>query len=215
MMQVLCLTFNPFEENTYLLYDASRECIIVDPGCSTPSEERALDKAIEERNLTPVRLINTHAHIDHVLGVDHVHNKYGLELELHDGERTTLALLPQISAMYGMPLAPVEAPVKSIAEGDTVEFGSSKLKVLYTPGHSPASICLYNESDRIVIAGDVLFNRSIGRTDLPGGDYDTLIASITDELLPLGDDVVVYPGHGPETTIGDERRYNPFIAGLR
>ena len=195
-MKVTTLTFNPFEENTYILSDDTGECMIIDPGCSSAREEQILSDAIKDQGLKPVMLVNTHAHIDHVFGIDYVHKTYGLDLHLHEGELTTLKLTPQIGAMYGIAAEPVNAPVKFIAEGDVLSFGETRLEILLTPGHSPASICLYHRESQQLIAGDVLFQRSIGRTDLPGGDYDILIGSITDKLFPLGDEVTVYPGHG-------------------
>lgn len=214
-MKVHCLTFNPFEENTYILYDASGECIIVDPGCSTASEERTLSGFIEDNNLTPVRLVNTHAHIDHVYGINYVYRKYGLPLYLHEGELPVLRLTPQIAMMYGVQIDPIDVPVEAISEDEVVKFGETELEIRFTPGHSPASICLIDVPGKQAIVGDVLFQGSIGRTDLPGGDYDTLIGSIADQLLTLDDDFVIFPGHGPSTTIGAERKYNPFLTGIR
>jgi glyoxylase-like metal-dependent hydrolase (beta-lactamase superfamily II) len=213
-MEVKALTFNDFAENTYILWDETEECAIVDPGCSNVTEERRLVDFIESRGLKPTLLINTHAHIDHVFGIDFVNQKWGLKLHIHRGEQPMLDMLPQISKMYGLNLSSIEAPIEYIEEGDSVSFGHTTLNILFTPGHSPASVCFSHAGSKQLIAGDVLFQGSIGRTDLPGGDYDTLIASITDKLFPLGDDVIVYPGHGPATTIEVERKSNPFLIGL-
>ncbi|HMO37832.1 MAG TPA: MBL fold metallo-hydrolase [Saprospiraceae bacterium] len=212
MAQVVCLTFNPFEENTYLLYDDTKECIIIDPGCYTEQEKRELTRTIETLQLRPVRLINTHCHLDHIFGNHFVATTYGLPLEIHRGELPVLERAPQAAAMYGVPFPePSPAPGAFIEAGEVITFGNTQLEVLLTPGHSPASLSFFCRADRFLIAGDVLFQGSIGRTDLPGGDYNTLIRSIREQLLPLGDDVTAYPGHGPATTIGFERLHNPFL----
>lgn len=213
MTTVLPLTFNPVQENTYLVYDNdTRECIIFDPGCFTPAEENQLMKVIEERELKPVQLINTHCHFDHVFGNDFVMKKYGLKLGIHELEVPVLEMGPQVVQMYGMPpMTPSPPADYFIAEGDTIKLGENSFEVLFCPGHSPGSICFHNKADGYVIAGDVLFNGSIGRTDLPGGDHQTLIGSILTRLMPLADETIVWPGHGGNTTIGKERESNPFL----
>ncbi|MDX1477599.1 MAG: MBL fold metallo-hydrolase [Saprospiraceae bacterium] len=212
-MRVTFLTFNDFAENTYVLSDDSGECIIVDPGCNSDAEEKRLDALIRQNALTPVRLINTHCHLDHIFGINYVQDQYGLKLEVHPDEQQLLAYAVPIAGMYGMSLDPIPPAEILIEEGDVIRFGETELEVLLTPGHSPGSICLYDRPGQQLIAGDVLFQGSIGRTDLPGGDYDTLIKSIREKLLVLDDEVTVYPGHGPPTTIGAERRTNPFLQG--
>ena len=212
MTLVAKFTFNPFQENTYVLYDDSKECIIIDPGCLQEKEKLELVDFIDSENLKPVRLINTHCHIDHIFGNHFISEKYNLPLEIHEGELPVLNAIPQVAMMYGIPFNdPIPTVEKFIKEGDIIEFGNSKLEALFTPGHSPASLSFYCEASKFIIAGDVLFYGSIGRTDLPGGDYNTLISSIKDKYFPLGDDVVVYPGHGPKTTIGYEKKTNPFL----
>ena len=210
-MEVAIFTFNPFAENTYVLYDATKECVIFDPGCSNKDEQDQLVDFISANGLKPVKLVNTHCHIDHVLGNMFVSEKYGLPLISHEGEKSVLAMQPQISMMYGLPYDPSPEITQFLDDGDVLTFGNTELKVLFTPGHSPASISFYNEEAGIVIGGDVLFQGSIGRTDLPGGDFDTLAKSIKEKLYVLPDDVVVYCGHGPSTTIGVEKRTNPFV----
>jgi hydroxyacylglutathione hydrolase len=210
-MYIKSFTFNDFQENTYLLYDDTKECIIIDPGCNGTSECQQLSIFIENNQLKPKRLINTHCHIDHVLGNAYVANKYSLILEAHSGEIPVLESGIRVSQMYGIPYQPSPHIGLFLDENMIVDFGHQKLSILFCPGHSPASICLYNEIEKQLIAGDVLFNRSIGRTDLPGGDYDTLINSIQTQLMTLPDDVVVYSGHGIPTTIGEERNQNPFL----
>lgn len=213
MCEIGIFTFNAFQENTYVLYDETKECVIIDPGCSTGEEERRLVHFIEAKGLKPVRLIMTHGHVDHMLGNAFVANKYNLEVEIHEDEVPVLMMSPQIGRMYGFPVEPSPNPKPKyyIKEADTLTFGNTTLKALLTPGHSPASISFYCEASNFVIGGDVLFRQSIGRTDLPGGDFNTLINSIKTQLYPLGDDVKVFPGHGPDTTIGYEKKYNPFL----
>jgi len=212
MTHVLGLTFNDFQENMYLVYDNTGECVIFDPGCNSVAEEEKLAKTIENKGLTPVRLINTHCHLDHVFGNHFVAKKYGLMLEIHKGEVPVLEAVPRVCEMYGIPMLHKSPdPGGFIETGDVIQFGDTELKVLFTPGHSPASLSFYCEKDKFVIAGDVLFMQSIGRTDLPGGDYDTLIRSIREQIFPLDDDVKVYPGHGLATTVGYEKLNNPFL----
>lgn len=214
MTNVQAFAFNPFSENTYLVYDESRECLIIDPGCYTPSERQQLHDFIAAQQLKPVRLINTHCHIDHVLGNRYVAETYGLELEIHQGELPVLESVPMVAQMYGIPniqQSPDPNPERYLQEGDFITFGNSQLKILLTPGHSPASVSFYCEASKFVIGGDVLFRGSIGRTDLPGGNHSTLMESIERELMSLPDDTIVYAGHGPTTTVGEERQSNPFI----
>lgn len=214
MALVAKFTFNPFQENTYVVYDDSGECIIFDPGCATADEKKQLSSFIEANKLKPVRLINTHCHLDHVFGNRYVSEHYGLGLEIHEGELPVLKAVPQICIMYGLP-QPELSPTPSafLEPGTSVTFGNTTLKILFTPGHSPASISFYCAESNFVIAGDVLFYESIGRTDLPGGDFATLIQSIKTQLFPLGDEVRVYSGHGEDTTIGHEKEHNPFLNG--
>ena len=213
MAVVAEFTFNPFQENTYVIYEENGECIIIDPGCYTQTERDTLSAFISDGNLRPVRLLNTHCHLDHVFGNQYIADKYQLGLEIHQGELPVLEAVPQVSAMYGIPnVVPSPTPSAYLNAGDVISFGKeTKLEVLFTPGHSPASVSFYNRKEGYLIGGDVLFQGSIGRTDLPGGDFNTLISSIKTQLFPLGDEVQVYSGHGPSTTIGEERRTNPFL----
>lgn len=213
MIEVLQLTFNPFQENTYLVWDETMQCVVFDPGCWNEQEKNHLAQIIEKKQLKPVRLINTHCHLDHVFGNRFVADRYGIGLEIHQGELALLQAFPRVCLQYGIPAGDeMPVPVRFIEEGEEILFGNAgKLKTLLTPGHSPASLCFYCEEHAFIIAGDVLFEGSIGRTDLPGGDYETLIHSIQSQLMPLDDNVKVYSGHGPSTTIGQERRQNPFL----
>ena len=211
MVTIKNFCFNLFYENTYLLFDETKECIIIDPGCSDSSEEQILKEFISLKGLMPVMLINTHAHVDHVFGNNFVYQAYKLLPVLHRNEIAILEAAPAAGANWGVEVHPSPSPVKFIEEGDTIKFGNSVLEIIFTPGHSPGSVCIYNKEQAFVIGGDVLFRGSIGRTDLPGGDHQALLQSIRQKLFHLGDDTIVYPGHGPETTVGYERKYNPFV----
>jgi hydroxyacylglutathione hydrolase len=211
MIHTKSFVFNSFEENTYVLYDDSGDCIIIDPGCHLEYEEEELTSFIEEKRLKPVRLLNTHCHIDHILGNHFVFKKYGLKPEIHPEESRVLQSSVYVSQMYGIQLNPSPEPEKFFQEGDVIKFGNSTLEIIYTPGHSPGSVCFIHRGQGIIIGGDVLFEGSIGRTDLPGGDYEQLMQSIIEKLLPLGDHFVVYPGHGNHTTLGNEKKFNPFL----
>ena len=210
-MNIEMFTFSSWSENTYILYDETKECIILDPGCSNEAERQTLVAFLETKTLTPVKLVNTHCHIDHVLGNKFISEKYNLDLVAHKGEQVILDRMVEIAAMYGTPYEKSPDIKSYLDEGDYLSFGKTNLEVYFTPGHSPASISFFHRESQQLIAGDVLFKGSIGRTDLPGGDYDTLISMIKTKFYPLGDDVVVYSGHGPSTTIGVERRTNPFL----
>lgn len=211
MIKISSFTFNPFQENTYILSDETKECIIIDPGCYDSSEQKTLTDFIDKNELKPVRLINTHCHIDHVFGNAFIHRKYGFSPEIHEKDQIVLDSLMQVGQLYSLNVEESPAPKKYLKEGEKLTFGHSSLDIVFTPGHSPGSVSFISHDDKFVIAGDVLFNGSIGRTDLPGGDYDTLIASIKTQLFPLADDFKVYSGHGPVTTIGNERKFNPFL----
>lgn len=210
-MKVTCLTFNPFQENTYILHDDTNECVVIDPGCYEKQEREQLQRYIEENNLKVVRLLNTHCHIDHVLGNKFVADTYQVGLEIHPEDEQTLRAIPAYAPTYGFHKYEEVLPTAFLKEGDVVKFGNTELQVLFTPGHAPGHVVFYNGTEKVCIGGDVLFQNSIGRTDLPGGDFDTLINSIRIKLFALPDDVTVYPGHGPETTIGHERNNNPFL----
>ncbi|WP_266203127.1 MBL fold metallo-hydrolase [Pontibacter kalidii] len=210
-MKVTCLTFNPFQENTYLLHDDTKECVVVDPGCYERREQEQLKKYIEDNGLKVVRLLNTHCHIDHVLGNKFVADTYNVGLEIHPEDEQVLRAVPTYASNYGFPLYAEQLPASYLKEGESITFGNTELEVLFAPGHAPGHVVFYNKADKTVIGGDVLFQGSIGRTDLPGGDFDTLIQSIKTKLFTLPDEVTVYPGHGPETSIGYEKKYNPFL----
>lgn len=213
MINIQSFTFNPFEENTYILSDKTNECIIIDPGCYMPEEQQQLLNYISQKNLTPVHNLNTHCHVDHIFGNKLIYQTFGLLPVCNKIELTLLEAAGEYSKQWGIFLEPSPTPQNFLNEGDTVKFGNSSLQVLFTPGHSPGSICFYSEQEKFIISGDVLFQMSIGRTDLPGGNHETLLKSITQKLFTLPADVKVYPGHGPQTTIGFEKMYNPFLNG--
>lgn len=212
MIQVKSFTFNPFLENTYVVYDETREAIIIDPGCYENYEKEMLHQFIAENELKVIKLINTHCHIDHVFGNHCVKSKYKVGLEIHQLDEATLRAVKVYAPSYGFQHFDESEPDNYLDEGQSIYFGNSKLDVLFVPGHAPGHIALVNKSEKICLSGDVLFRESIGRTDLPGGDFDILIKSIHEKMFVLPDDMIVYSGHGPETTIGHEKVYNPFCA---
>ncbi len=193
------------------MYDDSKECVIIDPGCYSNDEQQELVNFVTVNNLIPVKLLNTHCHIDHILGNNFVASKYNIGLEMHEKDLNTLHATPEYGHLYGFNVDKSPEPTTLLKEGDIIKFGNSELTVLFTPGHSAGHIVFVNHDQKFVINGDVLFQGSIGRTDLPGGDYNTLIESIKTKLLTLGDDFEVYTGHGQSTTIGHERTHNPFL----
>lgn len=210
-MKIQSFTFNPFQENTYLVYDDTKECIIIDAGCYSSLEKKTLTDFIEKYNLKPVRLINTHCHIDHVCGNKFVAEKYNLKVEMHKDDLLILQSTEVVGETYGFKVELPPQPSIFLEEGDLITFGISELEVIFTPGHSPGSISLFSKKEKFVIVGDVLFNQSIGRYDFPGGNRQTLMDSIKIKLFPLGDDIAVYSGHGSSTTIVFEKKYNPFL----
>jgi hydroxyacylglutathione hydrolase len=211
MLQVKSFTFNDFYENTYILFDETKECVIIDPGCNNEHEKSLLSNFITENELTPIHLLNTHCHIDHILGNKYVADTYGLTLISNKGEIPVLEFGSQTAAMYHIPYEKSPNIEIFVDEGDIISFGNTTLDIIFTPGHSPASISFYHKESNILIAGDVLFQGSIGRTDLPGGNFEVLIRMIKSKFLTLPDETIVYPGHGESTNIGIEKRTNPFL----
>lgn len=211
MLKVKVFTFSPIQENTYVLYNDEGKALIIDPGCYTKEEQDILRQFIESESLTPVQLANTHCHLDHVFGNKWVYDTYNTPLHIHPQEEQMLQLAPLSGEKWGLPFINYTGPLNYLHEGDTIQIGNDALKIIFTPGHSPASICFYCEKQQFIIGGDVLFRGSIGRTDLPGGNYDTLIKSIREQLFILPDEVTIFPGHGIKTTIGYEKRNNPFL----
>lgn len=211
MIQIQSFTFNPFSENTYILHDETGEAVIIDPGCYIPREFQAVYNYIDTHQLKPVKIINTHAHIDHVLGIYDIKKQYGIPFFLHATEEPVLKAVRSYASNYGFQKFDEPEIDGYLEEGKSVKFGNSELKVLFVPGHAPGHVAFVNEPQKFVIGGDVLFRQSIGRTDLPGGDFNTLINSIKTKLFTLEDDYTVYAGHMEPTTIGFEKKHNPFL----
>lgn len=213
MIQIKSFIFNFFSENTYLLYDETGEAVLIDCGCMAPDEQETLSRFIDENKLTLKRLLNTHYHFDHAVGNAFIFHQYGIRPEIHRTEIEGGAPTLQMQASkFGIPLPFEEVePLRYIGDNEEIHFGHSLLKAILVPGHSAGSLAFYSEDSRFLIAGDVLFLQSIGRTDLWGGDYNTLISNIKNKILTLPDDTTVYPGHGPATTVGAEKRDNPFL----
>lgn len=211
MLEIKSFTFNAFQENTYILFDETKECAIIDPGCSNAMEEKKLADFIEENKLKPTKLLNTHCHIDHILGNRFVAEKYNLKLEINEHDLPTLEAGERVAQMYNIDYNPSPEPSVFLTENDKIKIGNYDLEIFFTPGHSPGSITFYNKQQQFIIAGDVLFYGSIGRTDLPGGNHQTLIKSIKQKLFLLKDVTTVYSGHGITTTIGFEKLNNPFL----
>jgi hydroxyacylglutathione hydrolase len=211
MLTVKAFSFNPVEENTYVLYNEKKECCIIDPGFYFAEERQKFKKFIDDNNLQPVLLLNTHCHLDHVFGNKFVHDTWGLLLHIHQKEKQMLELAPASGEMWQLPFENYKGELILIKENSIVKIGDDELEVRFAPGHSPGHVCFYDEKDGFAISGDVLFNGSIGRTDLPGGDFHTLINSIQTQLFTLPDETKIYCGHGPMTTIGFEKMNNPFV----
>ncbi len=211
MLKIKTFTFNPFQENTYLLYNEQNEAILIDPGCYEEYEKQELSQFLEDNNIEIKLLLNTHCHVDHVLGNNFIEQKYGLVTRMHELELPVYRAVATYASNYGFVYQAASESTDYLLDFEQINFGDDTLEVLFCPGHSPGSVCFYNAKQNFLIAGDVLFNRSIGRTDLPGGDYATLIRSIKNRLMNLPSETLVYSGHGPSTTIGNEKQYNPFI----
>ncbi len=212
MITIKRFPFNAFQVNTYVLNDETGECVIIDAGMQETSEEDEIAGYIEGNRLKPVMLLNTHTHIDHILGNAFLAEKYNLQLAAHRDAEKLMTNAGAYAMTFGISLPEVKNIDRFLEDGEKIKFGSSTLETLFTPGHADGSVCFYSAKDNFVITGDVLFNQSIGRTDLPTGDYDLLQKSIWERLFILPDETVVYSGHGPETTIGFEKVNNPFVA---
>jgi glyoxylase-like metal-dependent hydrolase (beta-lactamase superfamily II) len=211
MIAVKTFVFNDFSENTYVLYDESADCIIIDPGTYTHEEKKTLDDFLMQEKLNIVHVLCTHCHLDHILGIAHLEDKYGKGASIHPAGAEFLRASVGYASVFGFDLERTVKPAAMISEGDKIFFGNSELEVVYTPGHADGSVCFVNRAEKLVFTGDVLFRDSIGRSDLPTGNQQMLLTNIREKLLTLPDDYVVYPGHGPTTTIGYEKVNNPYL----
>lgn len=211
MLKIMQFIFNPVQENTYLIFNEKGACAIIDPGCYFDYERKELTDFVDKNKLVPKCLLNTHCHLDHIFGNRYIAETYGLKVCMHPNEKKLFDFAPLSGEQWGLPFQNYEGELTYIREGEKVVIGEDVLDVLFTPGHSPGSITFYHAAGGFAVAGDVLFRSGIGRTDLPGGDFNTLVNSIRQQLFTLPDEVIVYPGHGPETTIGYEKKNNPFL----
>lgn len=211
-MNIVKFVFNNLQENTFIVWDDTLECIIIDAGNSSEQEDARLSEFIEQHNLKPVMAVNTHGHFDHLFGINYLKEKYGVKFALSSKDDTIRASAQQTVMLF------MDSTMKEVPQIDidldaleSIRFGNTELKIIKTPGHTPGGVCLYHEPSKQLFTGDTLFRDSVGRSDLPGGDYSALMHSIIDTLLPLGDEVTFHPGHYRRSTIGHEALYNPFV----
>lgn len=215
MIRTEAVLFNDFQVNTYLVWDESLDCLVIDPAFYSGDEQESFLKLISEMGLNVVGQLNTHCHVDHILGVNFMKTHFNAPLRAHPQELQIIKNAPLMGDLFGWKVEAIEGIDVYLSEDEMISIGDYQLKVLHVPGHSPGSIAFYSAEGGFVITGDALFKGSIGRTDLPGGDYDTLIASIGSSLLTLPDETQVYPGHGPSSTIAYEKRENPFLREIQ
>ena len=216
MIEIHSFVFSAFGVNTYVLSDEfSGKCIIIDPGCHTSEERNQLIQYIKTNNLKPELLLNTHCHVDHILGNNMIKDEYNIRVESHKDDLFLLNNAIEHAGLYGFNLEQPPKPDVFLDEDDCIKFGQSGLTILHVPGHSPGSLAFINKEQKFIITGDVLFQGSIGRADLPGGNMDQLMQSIKTKIIPLGDTFTIYPGHGESSTIGVEKKSNPFLNGFR
>ena len=211
MIELKMFTFNPVQENTYVLWNEKKNAIIIDPGCYFTAEMEALQNFLTVNDLKPEKIIATHCHFDHVFGLKWAAKTFGVEVFMHPIAEKELQFAPVAAMNWGFGISLFTGPFQYLDHGDIIQFGDDALKVLHTPGHSPGSICFYCQQQNFIIDGDVLFLQSIGRTDFQGSNHRQLLQSIKEQLFVLPDETVVYPGHGPHTTIGNEKKYNPYL----
>lgn len=211
MINVRAFTLNPFQQNTYVVWNEAKQAFIIDPGCYNGDEQQQLDTFIKDEKLNIEGILLTHCHIDHVFGLKWAVENYGCIPIAHEKEKVVFEFAQTASQMYGVLYAPYTGSFKFVTENDTVFLGEEAFSIIAAPGHSPGSICFYNSKNNVLISGDVLFYESIGRTDLPLGSYEDLSTAIEKKLYLLPGITKVFPGHGQETTIGHEKKFNPFV----
>lgn len=211
MLTIHSFDFNPFAVKTYVVSNQSGECVVIDPGCYLPAEREQLSDYLRSNNLLPKQIWITHTHLDHIFGVKYLKDKYSIPIYAHLEAPSQIKLHPLVSQMYGIPFEPCPMPDLLLSHADTVTIGDDSFQVMYCPGHSTDSVVFYHAQQEMLFSGDVIFAGGIGRTDLPGGDYDTLMASIRNQILPLPPQTKLYPGHGFDSTIEQEKLSNPFI----
>ncbi len=211
MLHIKSFTFNPFQENTYVLYDEKGDAALIDPGCFDLAERKELLDFVSDKKIRITQLLNTHCHIDHVLGNAWAKKTFGVPLLIHKEEEAVLKAVEVYAPNYGFTGYETSEADGFLSEGDEINVGSEVLQILFVPGHAPGHVVFYHKESQQCIAGDTLFQGSIGRTDLPGGNHDLLLSKIKSELFTLPEETVLYPGHGPETTIAFEKLHNPFV----
>ena len=210
-MKIERFVFNPIQENTYVLWDSTGECVVVDAGNFSAREDRMLSDFIAQNELRPVAAINTHGHFDHTLGVRYVKDTYGVPFMLSGKDAFLLSNAATSASIFGVPAGEMPAADVDLDAQQEVRFGDTVLRIIAVPGHTPGHVALYEPQSKSLFTGDTLFRESIGRTDLPGGDYSWILRSILENILPLGDEVKIYPGHGESSDLGHESMYNPFV----
>jgi hydroxyacylglutathione hydrolase len=211
MVNILSFTFGPFQENTFVLFDETKEGVIIDPGCYGELEETGLKQAIEDEGIKLKHLLNTHCHLDHIAGNAFIHETFGLPVTMHKLDLPTFEMAPLSAQKYGVPFTKSPDPEVFIEEGDQIKFGNTTLEIYFTPGHAPGHVVFYHKEQNILIAGDTIFKRSMGRTDLPGGNQEDLIKSVKEKILTLPEKTVIFSGHGPSTSVGEEIVENPYF----
>lgn len=210
-MNIAQLTFNPFQESTYVVWDETLEAVIVDAGNSNEKENKIITEFIDSKALKPVMAINTHGHFDHIMGVEYLKTHYNIPFAMNQEDGFLIESAESHATLYGLTMSTTPMVDIDLKEMKEVTFGNTTLEIIPTPGHTPGHVCLFNRREKMLFTGDTVFKESIGRTDLPGGDYSWIMRSIIDKIIPLGDEVKIFPGHGPTSSIGHEVLYNPFI----
>ena len=211
-MKIARLIFNPIQENTYIIWDDTLEAAVIDAGNMNERENEVLAKFIADNGLKPKYALNTHGHFDHLLGVDFLREKYGAQLAMSSKDEFLLKGASVSAELFGVKADALPEAIDVDLEGkESIKFGNTELKIIPTPGHTPGHVAFFESASKVLFTGDTLFRESIGRTDLPGGDYSWIMRSIIENILPLGDDVKIYPGHGETSDIGHESMYNPFV----